>query len=92
MAPHFPIWSENSTGMIQFAVWTALEAEGLGASLQHHAGYAPAIASGIAEAFNLPAAWKCTALMPFGVPTGPPGNAAREKTFLPLEERVKYFN
>lgn len=27
----FATWSENSTGMLQYLVWTALEAEGLGA-------------------------------------------------------------
>ncbi|KZP23808.1 nitroreductase-like oxidoreductase [Athelia psychrophila] len=36
LAGEFPVWSQNSAGMLQFAVWTALKAEGLGASLQHH--------------------------------------------------------
>ena len=38
LAAHFPVWSENSTGMLQHVIWTALAAEGLGASLQvcHH--------------------------------------------------------
>ncbi|KZP19982.1 nitroreductase [Athelia psychrophila] len=92
MSTHFPVWSENSTGMLQFAIRTALEAEGLGASLQHHAAYSPDIASGILSAFDLPKTWKCTALMPFGVPTGPPGAANREKTFLPIDEKVRVFN
>jgi len=35
----FPVWSENSTGMLQFTVWTALALEGIGASLQHHGAY-----------------------------------------------------
>lgn len=78
--------------MLQFVVWTALEAEGLGASLQHHGSYSPDIASGIQGAFDLPETWKCTALMPFGVPTGPPGMAGREKTFVPIEERVRVFD
>jgi uncharacterized protein len=30
-----------------------------------------------------------TAILPFGVPVGPPGNPARPKTFLPIEDRVK---
>lgn len=34
MASVFPTWSENATGMLQFAVWTALSNEGLGCSLQ----------------------------------------------------------
>lgn len=30
----FPIWSENSAGILQYITWTALAAEGHGASLQ----------------------------------------------------------
>lgn len=37
--------------MIQFAVWTALETEGLGASLQH---YNPIIGAEVAKAFEIP--------------------------------------
>ena len=33
---NFPIWSLQSSGMLQFTIWTSLEAEGLGASLQHY--------------------------------------------------------
>ncbi|KAF7968081.1 hypothetical protein HWV62_32023 [Athelia sp. TMB] len=91
LAAHFPTWSENSTGMLQFAVWTALEAEGFGASLQHHGAYASEIANGIRSAFGLPESWKSTALMPFGLPSGAPGVTGREKTFKPIEDRVKVF-
>lgn len=92
VAAHFPVWSQNATGMLQFAVWTALEAEGLGASLQHHAAYADEIASSIQAQLDIPNSWKCTAMMPFGVPVGPPGAPGREKTFKPIAERVKVFN
>lgn len=92
MASHFPIWSENSTGMLQFAVWTALETEGFGASLQHYGAYSEEIAKDVLGEFNLPATWKSTAMMPFGVPSGAAGVASRPKTFLPIEERVKVFN
>ena len=34
-ADNFPIWSEHSTGIAQFAVWTALSEANIGASLQH---------------------------------------------------------
>ena len=34
IAHTFPIWSENATGMAQYAVWVALALEGMGASLQ----------------------------------------------------------
>ena len=33
---NFPVWAQQSNGMLQFAIWTALEMEGLGASLQHY--------------------------------------------------------
>ncbi len=33
---HFPSWSQQSNGMLQFVIWTALENEGLGASVQHY--------------------------------------------------------
>ncbi|KZP17585.1 Nitroreductase, partial [Athelia psychrophila] len=92
VADHFPTWSENATGMLQFVVWTALEAEGLGASLQHHAAYADEIASGIRREFGLSETWKCTGLMPFGVPVGPPGQPGREKTFKLIGERVRVIN
>ncbi|KZP23791.1 hypothetical protein FIBSPDRAFT_857925 [Athelia psychrophila] len=82
----FAAFSQNSTGMLQFAVWTALKAEGLGASLQHH-GMAPSVAAAITQQLGISADWKNTAIMPFGVPTAEPG----EKTFLPIEERVLDF-
>jgi uncharacterized protein len=92
MAPYFPTWSENSTGMLQFTVWTALESEGMGASLQHHAAYSEEIAENVLKEFDLPSTWKSTAMMPFGVFTGEPGNAGRPKTFSPIQSRVKVLN
>jgi len=92
MAPHFPVWSENSTGMLQFAVWTALSNEGLGASLQHYGAYSDEISQNVLKEFNLPSTWKSTAMMPFGVPTGEPGTPGRPKTFQPIEDRVKVFD
>lgn len=35
-ADKFPGWATQSDAMTQFAVWTALEAEGLGCNLQHY--------------------------------------------------------
>lgn len=80
-ADNFPVWSQQSAGMLQLAVWTALEQEGLGASLQH---YNPLIDIPVAEAFDVPASWKLIAQMPFGKPGAPAG----EKTFLPVAQRV----
>ncbi|MCJ8014852.1 nitroreductase family protein [Paenibacillus sp. KQZ6P-2] len=82
---NFPIWSLQSSGMLQLVIWTALEAEGLGASLQH---YNPLIDQKVASEWNLPASWKLMAQMPFGKVVAPAG----EKQFQPLEDRVKVFN
>lgn len=81
---NFPIWSQHSTGMLQFIVWTALEAEGFGASLQH---YSPLIDTEVSEQWNVPTTWKLIAQLPFGKPTAPPG----DKEFKPIEDRVKVF-
>lgn len=83
-AENFPIWSNQTSGMLQFVVWTALEEEGLGASLQH---YNPLIDEEVRATWNLPKEWKLIAQMPFGKPTAQPG----EKEYQPLEERVKFF-
>lgn len=81
---NFPIWSQQSSGMLQLVIWTALEAEGLGASLQH---YNPLIDQKVASEWNLPASWRLMAQMPFGKVVAPAG----EKQFQPLEERIKVF-
>lgn len=81
---NFPIWSQQSSGMLQFAIWTALELEGLGASLQH---YNPLIDEAVKAEWNIPESWRLIAQMPFGNPTAEPG----EKDFQPIEERVKVF-
>ena len=81
---NFPKWSLQSGGMLQFIIWTMLEKAGLGASLQH---YNPLIDADTAKMFGIPATWKLLAQMPFGSIAAP----ADEKTFLPLEERIKVF-
>ena len=83
-ADNFPIWSNQASGMHQLVVWTALEAEGLGASLQH---YNPLIDDEVKKEWNIPENWKLIAQMPFGNPTASPG----EKEFQPLEDRVKFY-
>jgi uncharacterized protein len=81
---NFPIWSHHSSGMVQFVVWTSLEMEGLGASLQH---YNPRIDEEVKKQWSIPDSWKLIAELPFGNPTG----AAKEKEFQPIEMRVKVF-
>jgi predicted oxidoreductase (fatty acid repression mutant protein) len=81
---NFPIWSQHTSGMHQFVIWTALEMEGLGASLQH---YNPLIDEQVKQEWSLPDSWKLIAQLPFGKPVAPAG----DKQFQPLEERFKVF-
>src|SRR5690554_6660420 len=62
-ADKFPIFSQNSAGMAQFAVWTALADNNIGASLQH---YNPIIDEAVRKMWNLPESWSLSAQMPFG--------------------------
>lgn len=68
-ADNFPVWSNQSSGMLQFVIWTALELEGLGASLQH---YNPLIDAMVAQRWSIPTDWKLIAQMPFGKPAFAP--------------------
>ncbi|MBV6594174.1 nitroreductase family protein, partial [Acinetobacter baumannii] len=62
-ADNFPIWSEHSTAIAQFAVWNVLAEQNIGASLQH---YNPIIDEKINTSFNIPAEWKLRAQLVFG--------------------------
>jgi uncharacterized protein len=81
---NFPVWSNHSSGMLQFVIWTSLELEGYGATLQH---YNPLIDEAVKTEWSISESWKLIAQMPFGKPVAPAG----EKQFLPLGERVKFF-
>lgn len=83
-ADNFPVWSQQGSGMHQYLVWTAFEAEGLGASLQH---YNPLIDDEVKQEWNIPKNWKLIAQMPFGNPVSTPG----EKEYKPVEDRVKFI-
>lgn len=80
----FPTWSEHSSAMHQFAIWTMLENLGLGASLQH---YNPLIDEEVRRTWSLPEEWALIAEMPFGAPVGEPV----EKEFEDLSKRIKIF-
>ena len=81
-ADNFPVFSEHSAGMAQFAVWTALAEAGIGASLQH---YAPLIDAEVARTWDVPLSWKLRAQMPFGSNEAP----FPEKTFIADDLRFK---
>ncbi|KAE8442966.1 hypothetical protein EG329_002504 [Mollisiaceae sp. DMI_Dod_QoI] len=83
-ADKFPIWAVQSNAITQFAVWTALEAEGLGANLQH---YNPLIDQKVAATWGVSKDWELNAQLVFGKREG----GAGEKTFMAEEERFKVF-
>lgn len=83
-ADNFPIWSEHTNAMHQYAIWTTLAAAGIGANLQH---YNPLIDAAVAKEWNIPATWTLRAQMVFGGIATPAG----EKTFAPIENRLKVF-
>ncbi|MDR0972452.1 MAG: nitroreductase family protein [Prevotellaceae bacterium] len=83
-ADNFPVWSQHTSAIHQFTIWTMLEDAGLGASLQH---YNPLIDAQVAQEFMIPDTWKLIAQMPFGVPVAEPG----PKEFESLAKRVKIF-
>lgn len=83
-AGSFPVWSEHTSAMHQLAVWTLLEEAGFGASLQH---YNPLIDAKVRERWSLPANWRLIAQMPFGEPAARPD----DKTFEPVEPRIRIF-
>ena len=83
-AKNFKEWSLQGAGIMEYIVWTALDAEGYGASLQH---YNELISKQIAQEWGFPDNWMLNAQMPFG-------NILEEpmaKTFKPLEDRLKIF-
>lgn len=79
---NFPGWAVQTSGMMQFSVWTAFATEGIGGSLQH---YTELIDAEVKKEFNIPEAWKMFAQMPFGNIV----KGAGEKAFNPIEDRVK---
>ncbi|MDB6453749.1 nitroreductase family protein [Falsirhodobacter sp. 20TX0035] len=83
-ADAFPRFAEQSGGMAQLAVWTALADAGIGASLQH---YSPLIDAAVTKAWDLPESWTLLAQMPFGSNEKPFG----DKTFIADADRFRTF-
>ena len=73
--------------MHQFVVWTALDAEGLGCSLQH---YQPSITPYVNRTFEVPEFWTLKAQIVFGgLEDSVPRPEAKEKKY--LESALKVF-
>lgn len=79
---NFPVWSLQSSGMLQYLVWTALAQERVGANLQH---YNPLIDEWVASRIGVPESWKLLSQMTFGAILAPAG----EKEFGSTADRVK---
>lgn len=72
---NFPIWANQSNGMLQFSIWTALRELNIGASLQH---YNPIIDEEIKKIFDIPLSYKMIAQMPFGGIVNEPNKKEKE--------------
>ena len=79
-ADNFPVWSEHSTGIAQYAVWLALAEKGIGANLQH---YNPIVDEDVKREWKVPSSWTLRAQMNFGSILQPAG----EKTYIDDEKR-----
>jgi hypothetical protein len=79
----FPGWSLEGSGMVQYAVWLCLSAQGLGASLQH---YNPLIDEVVKREWDIPGDWTLVAQLPFGRPE----ETLAARDFLPYEQVVKW--
>ena len=79
-----PTAAMQANGMLQFAVWTALEDLGLGANLQH---FNPIIDEDIKRIFALPDSWDLVAQLVFGEKLEDPQPVEK----VPTGVRVKIF-
>jgi len=62
-ADNFKPWAEQQNGMLQLAIWIALEDKGLGANLQH---YNPLVDEAVKAKWSISKDWKLRAEMVYG--------------------------
>lgn len=84
-ADKFESWREQTSGMHQLLVWTALEEEGLGANVQH---YNPLIDDEVKKTWSssIPAHWTLLSQMVVGTPVG---DRPAQKDKKPVEDRYR---
>ncbi|KAG9568825.1 Nitroreductase, partial [Aureobasidium melanogenum] len=87
MSEENPEWYDHSSGMHQYVVWTALEAEGLGCNLQHYQGM---MHEEMYAQWNIPETWQAKAQLVFGKPLSGP-LVDKEKTFRNIEDCIKVY-
>ena len=73
---NFVPWAYQGNAMLQFIIWTALDSEGLGASLQH---YNPLVDDEVAETFKIDKNFKLIGQLVFGSPTTATGERNRNE-------------
>ncbi|MEK9198998.1 nitroreductase family protein [Lysinibacillus halotolerans] len=73
----FDVWAQQNQGMLQYAIWTGLEAVGYAASLQH-------MEVPLKEEWNIPSTWTLIAQMPFGKQN----QELTEKHIVPVKEKL----
>lgn len=83
-AENFPIWADHANAMTQYAIWTTLASENVGANLQH---YNPVIDAEVAKTWGIPDTWTLRAQLVFGGIVSPAG----DKEFSPAADRLKVF-
>ncbi|KAL0932300.1 nitroreductase family protein [Colletotrichum truncatum] len=83
-AERFHGWAAQSDAMLQFTLWIALDAEGLGVNLQH---YNPLVDEQVAAEWNIPSTWKLNAQLVFGGKKSQPD----PKESKPIEELFKAY-
>jgi predicted oxidoreductase (fatty acid repression mutant protein) len=81
-AANFPVWANQSNGMLQLSIWSGLRELGIGASLQH---YNPVIDAKVHELFDLPESYVLLGQMPFGGIVSEPDEKEKED----ISKRVK---
>lgn len=79
----FPSWSDQGSGIIQYAVWLLLTAEGFSASLQH---YHKLIDEKVKATWNIPEYWRLISQMPYGLND----EKIKEREFIKFEEMVRF--
>jgi len=80
-ANKFGSWRDQTSGMHQLLVWTALEVEGLGANVQH---YNPLIDDEVKETWGIEKDWILVSQMVVGKPVG---DRPAEKEKKPVKDR-----
>lgn len=83
-AANFDPWAEQQNGMLQFAIWSALEGKGLGVNIQH---YNPLIDEAVKAKWGLDKSWVLRAEMVYGEKLADP----EKRSHNPIDSRVLSF-